>query len=56
MRKIRETLRLRLEAGLSYRQISASTKTSIGYRASTTLSGPYVLPHGKVKLVRNSQP
>jgi transposase len=30
MRKIRETLRLRLEAGLSYRQISASTKTSIG--------------------------
>lgn len=26
MRKIRETLRLRLEAGLSYRQISASTK------------------------------
>ena len=30
MRKIRETLRLRLEAGLSYRQISASTKISIG--------------------------
>jgi transposase len=30
MRKIRETLRLRLEAGLPYRQISASTKTSIG--------------------------
>jgi len=30
MRKIRETLRLRLEAGLSYRQISASTKTSVG--------------------------
>lgn len=30
MRKIRETLRLRLEAGLSYRQISASTKVSIG--------------------------
>jgi transposase len=30
MRKIRELLRLRLEAGLSIRQISASTKTSIG--------------------------
>ena len=30
MRKIRETLRLRFEAGLSYRQISASTKASIG--------------------------
>jgi len=30
MRKIREVLRLRLEAGLSIRQISASTKTSVG--------------------------
>ena len=30
MRKIREVLRLRLEAGLSFRQISASTKVSIG--------------------------
>lgn len=30
MRKIRDVLRLRLEAGLSIRQISASTKTSIG--------------------------
>lgn len=30
MRKIRETLRLRLEAGLSYRQISACTKVSVG--------------------------
>lgn len=30
MRKIRDVLRLRLEAGLSYRQISASTKISIG--------------------------
>ncbi|SFF01352.1 hypothetical protein SAMN04487869_1405 [Marinobacter sp. DSM 26671] len=30
MRKIREVLRLRLEAGLSIRQISASTKTSFG--------------------------
>jgi transposase len=30
MRKIRELLRLRLEAGLSIRQISASTKTSVG--------------------------
>lgn len=30
MRKIRETLRLRLVAGLSYRQISASTNISIG--------------------------
>lgn len=30
MRKIREVLRLRLEAGLSIRQISASTKTSDG--------------------------
>jgi len=30
MRKIRDVLRLRLEAGLSIRQISASTKTSVG--------------------------
>ena len=30
MRKIREVLRLRLEAGLSFRQISASTKVSVG--------------------------
>lgn len=30
MRKIREVLRLRLEAGLSIRQISSSTKTSVG--------------------------
>jgi DNA-directed RNA polymerase specialized sigma24 family protein len=30
MRKIREMLRLRLKAGLSIRQISASTKTSVG--------------------------
>jgi transposase len=30
MRKIREVLRLRLEAGLSIRQISAGTKTSVG--------------------------
>ena len=30
MRKIREVLRLWLEAGLSFRQISASTKVSIG--------------------------
>lgn len=30
MRKIREVLRLRLEAGLSIRQISGSTKTSVG--------------------------
>ncbi len=30
MRKIREVLRLRLEAGLSIRQISASTKSSVG--------------------------
>jgi hypothetical protein len=30
MRKIREVLRLRLEAELSIRQISASTKTSVG--------------------------
>jgi transposase len=30
MRKIRDVLRLRLEAGLSYRQISASSKISIG--------------------------
>ncbi len=30
MRKIREVLRLRLEAGLSFRQISISTKVSIG--------------------------
>ncbi|MEP3163942.1 MAG: IS21 family transposase, partial [Marinobacter sp.] len=30
MRKIREVLRLRLEAGLSIRQISASTKTNVG--------------------------
>ena len=30
MRKIRELLRLRLDAGLSIRQISASTKTSVG--------------------------
>lgn len=30
MRKIKEVLRLRLEAGLSIRQISASTKTSVG--------------------------
>ena len=30
MRKIREVLRLRLEAGLSYRQIKRSTKLSIG--------------------------
>jgi len=30
MRKLRDVLRLRLEAGLSYRQINASTKVSIG--------------------------
>lgn len=30
MRKIREVLRLRLSAGLSFRQISASTKLSVG--------------------------
>ncbi len=30
MRIIREVLRLRLEAGLSIRQIKASTKTSVG--------------------------
>lgn len=30
MRKIRDVLRLRLEAGLSIRQIGASTKTSVG--------------------------
>jgi len=30
MRKIRDVLRLRLEAGLSIRQISPSTKTSVG--------------------------
>ena len=30
MRKLRDVLRLRLEAGLSYRQINASTKASIG--------------------------
>ena len=30
MRKIREVLRLRLEDGLSFRQISASHKVSIG--------------------------
>ena len=30
MRKIREVLRLRLEAGLSIQKISTSTKTSVG--------------------------
>jgi hypothetical protein len=30
MRKLREVIRLRLDAGLSYRQISASTKLSLG--------------------------
>ena len=30
MRKLRDLLRLRLDAGLSYRQINASTKASIG--------------------------
>ena len=30
MRKLRDVLRLRLEAGLSYRQIQASTKVSVG--------------------------
>lgn len=30
MRKLRDVLRLRLEAGLSYRQINASTKVSVG--------------------------
>lgn len=30
MRKIRDVLRLRHEAGLSIRQISASTKSSVG--------------------------
>jgi transposase len=30
MRKLRDILRLRLEAGLSYRQINASTKVSVG--------------------------
>lgn len=30
MRKIREVLRLRLEAGLSFRQISICTKVSVG--------------------------
>ena len=30
MRKIRDVLRLRLEAGLSIRQIKASTKVSVG--------------------------
>ena len=30
MRKIREILRLRLEAGLSVRQINASAKVSVG--------------------------
>ena len=30
MRKLRDILRLRLDAGLSYRQISASTKVSVG--------------------------
>ncbi|MDW4563787.1 IS21 family transposase, partial [Aeromonas rivipollensis] len=30
MRKIREVLRLRLEAGLSFRQISICTKISVG--------------------------
>lgn len=30
MRKLREVIRLRLEAGLSYRQIGASTKLSLG--------------------------
>lgn len=33
MRKIRDTFRLRLEAGLSYRQLSASTNTSSGKSA-----------------------
>lgn len=30
MRKIREVLRLQLEAGLSFRQISICTKVSVG--------------------------
>ena len=30
MRKIRDVLRLRLQAGLSFRQISLSTKVSVG--------------------------
>ena len=30
MRKIRDVLRLRLEAGLSIRQVRASTKVSVG--------------------------
>ena len=31
MRKLRDVLRLRLEAGLSYRQISTSTRVSLGF-------------------------
>lgn len=51
MRKIREVLRLKLEAGLSVRKISASTKISIGsihklLSTSQTLGLTWPLPDG----------
>ena len=51
MRKIREVLRLRLEAGLSFRQICSSTKLSIGYiqkllKIAELRQLPWPLPEG----------
>lgn len=51
MRKIREVLRLRLEAGLSFRQICSSTKLSIGYiqkllKIAELRQLPWPLPDG----------